>query len=200
MPRRLPSRQDLHEVKWGFELKTTREDNRAGRPTGSATTPVTLRVLRADGTGFLIDWIPGETKFQDPAQASNPIFQLAAKVLRGLHVEVVLDASGTFQRLRNRTDLKAKVQLAVDSLTKNLAESIPEPKRQQLLEALGRLLSPNVLTASVNKEVQIYFALYGMEFERSKPFDGSLSVPNPFGEGTLPSHLRVELKEMEPST
>jgi hypothetical protein len=56
-----------------LELKKTREDNRAGRPTGTSTTPITLRVLKGDVNGFVVDWIPAETRFEI-RPASNPIF------------------------------------------------------------------------------------------------------------------------------
>jgi hypothetical protein len=114
-----------------LELKKTREDNRAGRLDGTSTTPITLRVLKADVNGFVVDWIPGETKFQDPAQASNPVLQFASKILKDLHMEAILDSSGSFQRLRNQADVETKMQLAVDNLMGKLAESIPEPQRQQ---------------------------------------------------------------------
>ena len=183
-----------------LELKKTREDNRAGRPTGTATTPITLRVLKADAKGFVVDWTSAETKFEDPAQASNPIFQFASKTLKDLHLEAILNSSGAFQRLRNRAEVETKMQLAVDSLMGKFAESIPEPRRQQTIEAMGRLATPKTLIAAVSKEVQLYFGLYGVEIEKGKPFDGTLDVPNPLGEGSLPSQIRVDLKEIDVST
>ena len=182
-----------------LELKKTREDNRAGRPTGTATTPVTLRVLRANANGFVVDWISAETKFEDPAQASNPIFQFASKTLKDLHMEAILNSNGSFQRLRNQTEVEAKMQLAVDGLMGKFAESIPEPRRQQTIEAMGRMVTPKALIAAATKEVQLYFALYGVEIEKGKPFEGNLDVPNPLGEGSLPSQIRVDLKEIDPS-
>ena len=116
-----------------LELKKTREDNRAGRLDGTSRTPVTLRVLKVDANGFVVDWIPGETKFDDPAQASNPILEFASKILKDVHMEAMLNSSGAFQRLRNQTDVEAKMQLAVDNLVGKLAESIPETRRQQTL-------------------------------------------------------------------
>ena len=181
-----------------LELKKTREDNRAGRLTGTSRTPITLRVLKADANGFVVDWIPGETKFEDPAQASNPILQFASKILKDVHMEAMLNSSGAFQRLRNQTAVEAKMQVAVDNLMGKLAESIPEPRRQQTSEAMGRLVTPKVLIAAATKEVQLYFALYGIEIEKGKPFDGKVDVPNPLGEGSLPSQIRIELKETDP--
>jgi hypothetical protein len=81
-----------------LELKNTREDNRAGRPTGTSTTPITLRVLKADANGFVVDWIQAETKFEDPAQASNPVFQFASKALKDLHMEAILNSGGGTKR------------------------------------------------------------------------------------------------------
>lgn len=181
-----------------LELKKTREDNRVGRPTGTATTPITLRVLKADANGFVVDWIPAETKFEDPAQASNPIFQFASKILKDLHMEAILNSSGAFQRLRNQADVEAKMQLAVDGLMGKFAESIPEPRRQQTIEGVGRLVTPKALIAAVTKEVQLYFGLYGVEIEKGKPFEGHLDVPNPLGEGSLPSQIRIDVKEIDP--
>lgn len=182
-----------------LELKKTREDNRAGRPTGTSTTPITLRVLKADVNGFVVDWIPAETRFEDPAQASHPIFQFASKILKDLHLEAVLNSSGAFQRLRNQTAVETKMQLAVDSMMAKLAESIPEPRRQQTLEAMSRMVTPKVLIAAATREVQLYFALYGIEIEKGKPFDGNVDVPNPLGEGSLSSQIRINVKEIDPS-
>ena len=183
-----------------LELKNTREDNRAGRPTGTSKTPITLKILKADANGFVVDWIPGETRFEDPAQASNPIFQFASKALKDLHMEAILNSSGAFQRLRNQADVEAKMQLAVDGLMGKFAESIPEPRRQQTIDAMGRMITPRALIAAVSKEVQLYFGLYGVEIEKGKPFEGSLEVPNPLGEGNLRSQIRIDLKEIDPST
>ncbi len=181
-----------------LELKNTREDNRAGRPTGTSKTPITIRVLKADANGFVVDWIQAETKFEDPAQASNPVFQFASKALKDLHMEAILNSGGAFQRLRNQAFVEAKMQVALDGLMGKFAESIPEPRRQQTSEAMGRLVTPKLLIAAVSKEVQLYFALYGIEIEKGKPFDGKVDVPNPLGEGSLPSQIRIELKETDP--
>jgi len=178
-----------------LDMKNTREDNRAGRPTGTSKIPITLKILKADANGFVVDWISGETRFEDPAQASNPIFQFASKTLKDLHMEAILNSRGAFQRLRNQADVEAKMQLAVDG-----AESIPEPRRPQTIDAMGRMITPKALIAAVSKEVQLYFGLYGVEIEKGKPFEGSLEVPNPLGEGNLPSQIRIDLKEIDPST
>ena len=64
---------------------------------------------------------------------------------------------------------------------------------------MGRVVTPKVLIAAATKELQLYFALYGIEIEKGKPFDGSLDVPNPLGEGSLPSQIRIDLKEIDAS-
>lgn len=183
-----------------LELKKTREDNRAGRPVGVSTTPVTLRVLKAGANGFVVDWVPSDTQFDDPAQASNPVIQMASKVLKGFHMEAILNSSGAFQRLQNQSSVEAKMQLVVDRLMKQLVASIPEESRSRTLEAMGRLVTPRTLIAAATKEIQLYFALYGMEIEEGKPVEETLDVPNPIGDGTLPTQIRVQLNEIDSST
>jgi hypothetical protein len=42
--------------------------------------------------------------------------------------------------------------------------------------------------------------LYGIEIEKGKPFDSRVDVPNPLGEGSLPSQIRIDLQETDPGT
>jgi hypothetical protein len=105
-------------------------------------------------------------------------------------MEAVLNSSGAFQGLRNQTSVEAKMRLAVDRLIKKLAESIPEESRRQTLEAMGRLVTPRTLISSATREIQLYFALYGMEIEQGKPVEGTLDVPNPIGDGSFPTQIR----------
>ena len=144
-------------------------------------------------TGF-----PEKRSLRTLPRPPTQFFSSPPKSLKDLHMEAILNSSGAFQRLRNQADVETKMQLAVDNLMGKFAESIPEPKRQQTFEAMGRLVTPKLLIAAATKEVQLYFALYGIEIEKGKPFDGKMDVPNPLGEGSLPSQIRIDLKETDP--
>src|SRR5262245_21523519 len=77
-----------------FQLEVVRTRENSSRPLQSskARSRVDVRVVSAGSDGFVIEWVPGETVFDNPQAAQDPLVAAASQALRGIKFRLNLNA------------------------------------------------------------------------------------------------------------
>jgi hypothetical protein len=88
-----------------FRLEVNRTRKNSARPQQDAkgTTIVEVKVVSATAEGIRLEWIPGETTFDNQAVAQDPLMGAASAALKGLRLRINLTAEGDPAALREMT-------------------------------------------------------------------------------------------------
>jgi hypothetical protein len=177
-----------------FRLEVTRLRDHTQRPqhNGRSTTVVDVRVVTATKDGVTLDWIPGDTTFENPAIAADPLFQAMARTGKGFSLRLTLNALGEMTGIANEAEVQAKLKLMLDTMVGELMARVPAEERPKFEAFMKQTLSAPVLLGLVSREAGLYFGLNGAELTVGRPVEVDLEHPAPFGGGTIPSRLRVE--------
>jgi hypothetical protein len=175
-----------------FRLEVNRTRKNSGRPQQDArgTTPVDVRVVSVTATGITLEWIPGDTTFDNSAVARDPLMGAAAAALKGLRLRINLSADGEFVGLANQAEVQPRLQAAVDIIMNDAIAKIPEDQRKGFRSFITQILSPATLLASVTSDAQTYFGLNGVTISVGEAIDVKIDQPNPVG-GTIAARFRV---------
>jgi hypothetical protein len=160
---------------------------------GETVTPVEVEVLEAGEKGTTLAWVPGETRFADQTQISNPLVSAVAQVIRGLHFEIDLDNSGQYIGLRNEKELVFMLAGIREQMMERFMPLVAETHRRQLQAYLHQALSPSAIAAAATREAQVLFALNGMEVDEAAPLNLQKDTRGPFGAGIIPSKLSIRV-------
>ena len=179
--------------KFRLELSRTREDSSRPQANATSRTLVDVEVLSADAGGFLLDWIQGETAFDNPLVLQDPAVAAAARAAKGIHFRVSLNADGEFTGLANEAEVRPKLQAMLGAVVEDLAARLPAAERKTFVELIGRLLSPAALISSATRDVQIYTGLNGASLAAGETLEATLQQPSPVGGGALPAIFRVRM-------
>jgi hypothetical protein len=176
-----------------IEVVRTREDSSRPQQNGRSRTAVDVRVQAAGPDGLLVDWAPGDTSFDNPQIAKDPLMIASAEALRGLRFRLALNADGEFQEVANASEIVPTLQSAVDGIVAGLSERLPAEARASFEETVRRILSPAALIASATRDAQIYFAMNGVTLEAGETVEVPVEQPSPIGDGMMSATLRVRL-------
>jgi hypothetical protein len=179
--------------KFRLEISRTREDSSRPQSNATSRTLVDVEVLSADARGFILDWIPGETAFDNPQVLQDPTVAAAARAIKGIHFRVSLNADGEFTGLANEAEVRPKLQAMVGAVVQDLAARLPAAERKTFEELIGRLLSPAALISSATRDAQIYTSLNGASLAAGESLEATLQQPSPVGGGALPATFRVRM-------
>jgi hypothetical protein len=171
-----------------FRLELTRSRENSSRPqqNGTTRTVVDVRVISATTTGFVLDWTPGATVFDNPRAAQDPLVGAASAAIREIQFRNILDADGKFAGLANKAEVEPKLQAMVDVMLRELSRRVPAEQRKALQD-IGQVLSPATLIASATREVEMYFGLQGVGLPPGGVAEATIQVPNPLGGGEIPA-------------
>ncbi len=179
-------------------LYMLRSDVRTGRPDLGfrGRTPVDLEVVESGPKGLVIAWTLGKTELVDAKgkvlelPAANPMLE----VNNGLRLEFELDETLSVVALKNREQALAKIHQVIDLI----ANSTPEAEREKLKTAMLKVFeSGPFLENAFSKEVNLFFALAGVELPASGALEGDVDLPLPMGEATIPTRQRAAIERMD---
>jgi hypothetical protein len=176
-----------------FRLEVTRLRDHTQRPqhNGRSTTTVDVRVVAATKDGVTLDWIPGDTTFENPAIASDPAFQAIARTGKDFNLRLRLNEAGEMTGVANEVEVLAKLKVVVDAMLEELKARVPTEERSKFEAFMKQTLSAPVLLSMASREAEYYFGLNGAELTVGRPVEVDLQQPSPFGGGTLPTRLRI---------
>ena len=181
-----------------LEFSRAREDSRRPQTNAKSRTVVRVRVLEAGPKGFVLDWQPGETAFDNPEIVKNPIAAAAANAVKDMRLEAILGPDGAYAKLRNEAEVLSKLQSMLDGMLMSLGQQLQDASQRQTVETLARrLLSPQLLLSAAANDVQTYFGLQGVTLAKGKPIETAIQQPSPLGSGTIPATFRVTLESLD---
>src|SRR5262245_3916231 len=98
-----------------FKLEVTRIRRDSSRPqmNASGRTIIDVQVVSASADGFVLDWVPGETSFDNPQVMQDPTLAAAVQAAKGTRFRIALGADGDFDRLLNEAEVRPKIQAMV---------------------------------------------------------------------------------------
>src|SRR5688572_20625714 len=99
--------------KFRLELARVRRDSSQPQMNVASRTPIDVEVLSTDPKGFVLDWAPGDTKFENPQMASDPIVSAIARAEKGIRFKLALSANGEFAGVVNEAEIQPKLQAMV---------------------------------------------------------------------------------------
>ena len=96
--------------KRSFEMVKTRKRAAKGALLQVVTirVPVTIEVLTAGKGGFVLAWVQGEAKLEDPKMVHDPSLQQTLRLAGGVRTVVELDSEGNFVGVQNWEELKER--------------------------------------------------------------------------------------------
>jgi hypothetical protein len=179
---------------FNIEIRKSRQDWIGG----TTITPVRVETLEAGDAGVALDWVPGDTRFGDPAQEKNPLVAAVAQATAGVHFELKLNAKGEYGGVRNDKQVALLLAGVRESLLEKFLPLVAEQHRGQLHAYFGQALSPASLTSAATREARYLFAMNGIEIEQGKPIQEEGEMPGPFGAGTVPSKRSIRVRSTSP--
>ena len=178
-----------------FRLEVTRIRRDSSRPqmNASGRTIVDGQVVSAGADGFVVDWVPGDTTFDNPQVMQDPTLAAAVQAGKGMRFRIALGPDGDFDRLLNEAEIRPKIQAMVGTIVSNLASQLPASQRKNFQDVMGRVLSPEALISSATQDAQIYWGLYGLSLGAGESIAVKLEQPNPMTGNPIPATFRVNM-------
>ena len=175
-----------------FRLEVNRTRKNSARPQQDAkgTTIIEVKVVSATAKGITLEWIPGETTFDNKAVAQDPLMGAASAALKGLRLRINLSGEGEYVGLANQDEVAPRLQAAVDIIMNDAIARIPEDQRKEFRSFIAQILSPATLLSSATTDAQTYFGLNGVTLSVGESVDVNIQQPNPLG-GTTAARFRI---------
>ena len=179
-----------------FSLKLIRTRENSSRPQhdGKSTTIVAVRVVEATPEGLTLDWTPGQTSFENPKVAGDPVL-LAAASGHARHQPAPQPKFGRriLRSMRMRMKFIPRLEAGVDVIIRELTNKVPEEQRKNFQSLVASSsYSPALLVASATREAQMYFGLNGARSGRWRSrWKLELNSSNPLGGDAVPARWRV---------
>ena len=186
--------------KFRLEVTRTRRDSARPHMAASGVTPVDVQVVSAGADGFVLDWIPGDTAFDNPQVMQDPNIGAAAQAARGMRFRIALTADGEFNGLLNEAEVTPKLQAILGSVVGELAIRLPYDQRKKFETMMAQVLSPAALISSATQDAQVYWGLYGAALTPGESVAVDLEQPNPLGGSPIPATFSVRMDAATAST
>ncbi|HET9219185.1 MAG TPA: hypothetical protein VFR18_19525 [Terriglobia bacterium] len=179
--------------KFRLEVTRTRKDSARPNMAASGRTPVDVQVISAGADGFVLDWVPGDTVFDNPQVMQDPNIGAAAQATRGMRFRIALTGDGEFNGLLNEAEVAPKLQAIVGSVVGELAIRLPWDQRKKFETMMAQVLSPAALISSATQDAQVYWGLYGAALTPGESVAVDLEQPNPLGGTPIPATFTVRM-------
>jgi hypothetical protein len=162
-------------------------------------TDLEIHVVSASKDAYAIAWTSGETRFDDPGQAENPLIQRVANLLKGYRIILELDSRGAIKGVQNWNELREASVKLLDALADELkAAGIDRATVAGTRDQVASMFeTKQQIEQLATREAQLFFMPLGIEFKGDKPVEFEDELPNPFGGAPFPSRARFALKEVD---
>jgi hypothetical protein len=176
-----------------LEVARVRRDSARPQANQSGRTIVDVQVVSAAATGYVLDWIPGDTAFDNGTGMQDPTLIAAAQAAKGIRYRIALGSDGEFERLLNEAEVRPKLQAVVDTITSDLANRLPDNQRKTFREMMGQIMTPAALISSATQDAQIYWGLYGAALAAGEAVAVEIQQPNPITGSVIPATFSVRM-------
>jgi hypothetical protein len=161
--------------------------------------PVEVEVIESGAKGHVMRWTQGETTFDDPKVAENPLVKAMMKLTNGMVLELEVDSDGELHGIRNWKDLQATGGKVLDVFFADLAKAnLPKATLDTLRTETEKMLaSKDAVSLSFGRDAGLLFLALGQTYESTKPTQVDGMLPNPFGGDPFPAKLELSLKKLD---
>ncbi|MHC5020430.1 MAG: hypothetical protein ACYTGX_10020 [Planctomycetota bacterium] len=173
------------------------QDLRGGTPVTdrTTTTEFTVEVLsKTEDGGHTIAWTWGDTTLETTVPVT-PMMRKFANLIKGVRIEMELDATGGILKVLNEEAVYQQVQKAIQPLKEALEGMGLAP--DVLKQTLATLGSKETVAATSVGECRIFFMGSGGQMEKGKELWYEDALPNPYGGDPFPAKARFLLTRAE---
>ena len=162
-------------------------------------TELEIEVLSTENDGFVLAWTLGQTQFDDPKQAKNPLIQQMSNLLKDQRIILELDSQAAITGVQNWKDLKKSSAKILNVITAELkAAGLDEATIEKMREQIAFMFATKQQVEQMcTREAQIFFMALGVELSPSEPLEFKDVLPNPFGGEPFPSRAQFALKTVD---
>jgi hypothetical protein len=167
--------------------------------TGATRTDVAIEVMSAGKDAFVLGWTWGETKFDDPRQAENPVARTMTNLLKGQRIILEVDSRGVIHGVQNWEALKESSAKFLEALTDELsAAGVDRATVAKTRAQVGSMFSSKQQIEQLGtRDAQLFFLVLGKPFNTREPVEFETRLPNPLGGESFPSRARFALKDID---
>jgi len=162
---------------------------------------VTIEVLEAEETGYLLGWTYGDAQVENESSGAlkNGI-ELIAKMMAGQQVLLRVSANGVLERV---DDWEALAQNVLAALDEAIAEKTDGDAEQ--MEILKQQVTQTVeteegLRSVVTPGARVFMLPYDNEYSLDSPVQLESTSQNPYGARPFPMRETFVLREFDPNT
>ena len=198
--------------KAGTTLEYASEDlqtsNLRGPERTRTTATATVRITEATKQGFVQAWSWKDTAVagEEGDRSREAAMREAAAGLQDVTLEVELDASGNYARLRNleriaprlREAMRPMVLLGLDNQLAGIADAARREEARKATTAridafLERMLAPAMLETMLTRNIQWYNGFVGIDIEPEQTYEAKVELPSPAGGAPIPVTITFSL-------
>ena len=180
-----------------------------GKERSRTTAIETIRITAAHDDGFVQEWTFADARYEqiEGGSEQEALVRQALESLPDLALEVDLDASGNFRRLRNVDQLvdalrPALVDVFEQALQSGIraggglpeaadGEATPADVRLAAAGIADRMTGPDFLEALLSRDAAAYNDLFGAILKAGVPLDVDIEMEGPLGLGRMPARVTL---------
>lgn len=154
------------------------------------TYDVEITVLKADDKSYTIEWLYKNIT----NNSENPTVQKLMNITKDMKVVYKTDELGVFVEVVNWKEIKAYIQKAISTLSKDFKEL---PEMNKVLKQIEATYSTKEAIESASiKDIQQFHTFHGAKYKLGEVLEGQLKVPNIYGTEPFDSDFTVYLDEI----
>ncbi|MCP5003903.1 MAG: hypothetical protein GY941_08130 [Planctomycetes bacterium] len=178
-----------------LELVKTRQRIKGNKLVLDSTTRTdfNIEIIEADNKGYLLSWTHGETTFDNPEQANNPIVEQMSNILKGLQIIFEIDSRGYITGVPNWKEMKKKSDKVISAIRQSLNETGADKTTvDKVCDQIASMFSTKKQIEMMStREAGLYFLALGRNYTLSSPFVYDDVLANPFGGEPFPSKAKL---------
>lgn len=187
-----------------YEIVKKRKKVGAGKTIqeGTSRTDLEITVVKADATGFLLNWTMGETRFDEPRAGNDPVSKQAGNLLKGFPILLEVAPGGELRGVKNWKELKEKATEAVNAMVRIWRKSGLDEKDidRTSAQVSSTFATKEKINQMCTREPHLYLFVLGRTFRTDKPITYDTLLPNPFGGDAFPAQGRLVLGSYDKGT
>ena len=186
-----PAWKNKSEVR--FERSKTRTDSQIGQP-AQGRTPFTIKVLKADKSGYVISWRYGRSLIS--GTATSPSIEALQDLMDNLEYVIELEPDGRFKSLRNWQQVRDKTAKLIDQMfpSDKSADAASKSAAEQIKALFA---TKNNVESYLLREVQLFFMFYGQRLNPNEELEYDDLLPNPLGGPPFPAKARIKVLSVD---
>jgi hypothetical protein len=189
---------------WKYEMRKSRQRIKAGKTILDVSTRagVKVEILQADEKGYILGWTQGETTFDNPEHAKNPLVKAMVDLAKDYRIELIVDKEGSLEGVKNWKEVQKKSFEILDLLTVEMTKSgVPKATVDSLRKMVEPLASSeeSIVTFFVREPAVLLIPL-GHVYSPGKSIPYLDEMPNPFGGESFPTKSEIKLERIDAKT